>query len=203
MNTNSNKPDNNTEIRAFIAIKLPDSVKTQLKQLQVSLKQSGIRASWPKPESMHLTLKFIGKIPLDRLDSLKDCIKKAAQGINAHILYASGIGAFPSLKKPRVIWAGLKGDLEIIEKLVKQIEYFLHKELGIKKEKKRFSPHLTLARIKRPISFSPIIKIVKNMEMDDIASDEFLVSKIILYKSTLLPSGAKHENIFSVPLLKS
>ncbi len=97
------------QIRSFIAIEIPDPVKYSLQNLQKKLSASGIKASFPKPENLHLTLKFLGNIGLDDLEVLKKSMEKAVAGILPHRLFASGVGVFPSVKHARIIWSGIKG----------------------------------------------------------------------------------------------
>jgi len=141
--------DGNTYIRAFIAISLPKEIKKFLQDLQGQLKKSGVKASWSNPETTHLTLKFLGNININKLDSIKRCMMKAATGIPAHTLSASGIGIFPSVKNARVIWSGTRGQTDILEKLVRYLEEILFEDLEIAKGTKRYSPHFTIARIKK------------------------------------------------------
>ena len=191
MNNDSN------HIRAFIAISLPKELKKFLKDLQGQLQTSGLKASWPKPETMHLTLKFLGNINISKLDSFRTCMMKAVTGISIHTLYASGIGVFPSVKKARVIWSGTRGQTDVLEKLANRLEVILFEDMGIKKENKRFSPHLTVARVKKPIFPKTMIKLLQ--EFKDFHSEEFFVSEIKLFQSELSSSGAIHKTIFSVP----
>ena len=192
--------DDNRNIRAFIAISLPKEIKKNLKDLQGQLQTSCLKASWSKPAAMHLTLKFLGNVSISRLDAFKTCMTRAVTGIPIHTLSVSGIGVFPTVKKTRVIWSGTRGRTDILEKLVNRLEVILFEEMGIKKDNRRFSPHLTIARVKKPISPKVMIKLLQ--EFKDFHSEEFFVSEIKLFQSELLASGAIHKTIFSVPLLR-
>ncbi|MCK5162369.1 MAG: RNA 2',3'-cyclic phosphodiesterase [Desulfobacula sp.] len=189
--------DDNSHIRVFIAFPLPKETKNFLQGLQGQLKKSGIRASWTKPATMHLTLKFLGNVNINKIDTIKKCMIRAVTGVSNHTLSASGIGVFPSVKKARVIWSGTRGRTDILERLAKRLEAILFKDAGIKKENKRFSPHLTLARIKQPISPKTMIKLLQ--EFKDFCSEDFLVSEILLFQSELISSGAIHTPIFTAP----
>jgi len=190
--------DDAHHIRAFIAISLPKEIRKFLKDLQRQLRASGIKASWPKPETMHLTLKFLGNISISKLDTFKTCMARAITGIPIHTLSVSGIGVFPTVKKTRVIWFGIRGQTDILEKLANRLEFILFEEMEIKMENRRFSPHLTIARVKKPIFPKTMIK--RLQEFRDFHSEEFFVSEIKLFQSELLSSGAIHKIIFSVPL---
>jgi len=186
-------------IRAFIAIPLPYDIKHQLRALQGQLRTSGtgIKASWVNPDAMHLTLKFLGDIKLSQIDAIKICMEKAVKNISPPALYASGLGGFPSVHKARVIWTGIDGQTEVIEKLASRLENLLG-ELGFSKEKRRYFPHLTLVRVKRPV-FSKQMTALRD-QFGKFRSKPFFVSDLILYKSELKSSGAVHKKIYSIPL---
>ncbi|MBC8441166.1 MAG: RNA 2',3'-cyclic phosphodiesterase, partial [Deltaproteobacteria bacterium] len=124
----------NSHIRAFIAISLPKEIKKFLYDLQGKLGKSGIKASWPKAETMHLTLKFFGNVNVSRIDAIKACMIKAVEGIPIHSLYASGIGVFPSVKNTKVIWSGTRGQTDVLEKLVNRLEDIFFEDTEIKRE---------------------------------------------------------------------
>ncbi|WP_299977898.1 RNA 2',3'-cyclic phosphodiesterase [Desulfobacula sp.] len=189
--------DDNSHIRAFIAISLPKEIKKELHGLQEQLRKSGIKASWPKPEAMHLTLKFFGNINISKIDAVKTCMTKAVTGVSIHSLYVSGIGVFPSVKKARVIWSGTKGQTNVLEKLANRLEVTLFEDMGIKKENKSFLPHLTVARIKKSIFPKTMIKLIQ--EFKNFHSEDFFVSEIKFFQSELTSSGAIHKIIFSIP----
>lgn len=185
-------------IRAFIAIPLPKEIKKNLKNLQGQLQTSGLKASWSNPDTMHLTLKFLGNISINMLDAFKTCMTRAVAEIPVHTLFFSGIGVFPRGKKVRVIWSGTRGQTDILEEFFHRLELILFEEMEIKKENRKFSPHLTIARVKKPIPPQTMIKLLQ--EFKDFHSDDFFVSEIKLFQSKLLSSGAIHKTIFSIPL---
>jgi 2'-5' RNA ligase len=190
----------NNNIRAFIAISLPKEVKIFLKDLQRQLKAYGLKASWPRPESLHLTLMFFEQIHLDKIDRVKTCMSRTAAKIPIHNLSASGLGVFPSVKKARVIWSGTKGQTDILETLFYNLSLNLFADLGINEENKKFSPHLTVARIKKPVPPGKIIKLLE--EFQEFCSKDFSVFEIKFFQSELTSSGAVHKIIFSTPLKK-
>ncbi|MBT3387417.1 MAG: RNA 2',3'-cyclic phosphodiesterase [Desulfobacula sp.] len=190
--------ENNKDIRAFIAVSLPDVVKQYLSFLQKKLLNSGIKASFPKPASLHLTLKFLGNISKTDISNIESCMEKAVMGIAVHNLSASGIGVFPSVKNVRVIWAGLSGRTDFTEKLATQLESSLFEEMNIQKEAKLFRPHLTLARVKGKIPPKTAAQLIK--EFSTVTGPEFSVFGISLFQSELAPSGAVHKKIAFVPL---
>lgn len=186
-------------IRAFICINLPVSVRAWLAGIQKSLKKSGIRASWPKPDSLHITLKFLGDTSLDSVGLIQKAMDQAASHFGPFKVSGAGLGCFPSVKRPRVLWVGIRGQTDCLEQLAKSVESCLYDLASIKMEKRRFSPHLTLARIKPPmVSPKKVISLMQDFELSE--SEVFTISQIKLMKSTLLSSGAVHEEIYTSSL---
>lgn len=185
-------------IRAFIAISLPGGVQRFLAGLQSDLKNRGITGSWPRADSMHLTLRFLGNIPSDQIEGIRESMLKAAQNSSPCILGASGIGVFPSVKKPRVIWSGIKGETHSLERIHRELEAALFRSIGLKKENRRFAPHFTLARVKKPVHPREMIQIMQAYQKT--SSPEFKAGDIKLFKSELGPSGAQHALLFSIAL---
>ncbi|WP_300457970.1 RNA 2',3'-cyclic phosphodiesterase [Desulfobacula sp.] len=184
-------------IRSFIAISLPNRINKWLQDLQTQLKKSGIKASWQRPATMHLTITFLGNVRLREIERIKNAMTQAVEGIPIHTMYASGIGVFPSIKNARVIWSGTKGQTDVLEKLATRLEDTLTRDLGFKREPGKFFPHLTLARIKKPVCAKTMARLLQAFK--NIRSDDFSISEITLYQSKLTSSGAVHKFLFSAP----
>lgn len=193
-----NKINNNNPVRIFIAISLPQETKAGLQSFQGKLKKTGIKASWPKPGTLHLTLKFLGDLKPDKILAVKTCMDKAVMKMPVFRLAASGIGVFPSIKSPKIIWAGVSGQTDVLDKLVNRVENSLFDNLGFKKEKKKFLPHLTVARIKKPMLPKKTIQLLQDFKM--FHCKKFKVCKITIFQSELKPSGAVHKKLFSIPV---
>jgi RNA 2',3'-cyclic 3'-phosphodiesterase len=190
-----------TEIRSFIAIELPEEARKALAKIQESIKKPNLKyLRWVSPSSIHLTLKFLGNIKPDKIDSITNTITKSCAGINRFDLQIIGLGVFPNPKVPRVLWAGLKGDIDTLIKLQQRVDDNLL-PLGFTREKRPFSPHLTLARI-NDYAGSPerieIEKIVSNDINTAIAS--IGVTSVRLMHSTLRPTGAIYTQLAEIPL---
>jgi 2'-5' RNA ligase len=151
---------------------------------------------------MHLTLKFLGDIPCSRVQDINHSISAAVLDFkkdnNSLSLLIKEIGVFPSVKKSKIIWSGIQSDIEGQTNRLEIIHYLLKshlKKIGLKKDKKRFSPHITLCRLKRPIPEKQTTQILEKHA--NIKSDSFLVNSITLFKSQLTSSGAIHTKLFS------
>ena len=141
--------DDPERIRSFIAIELSEDLKSRLVELRNELERaehSFVR--WAEPEGIHLTLKFLGNIPLRQIEEIRGAIDGAAQGIPPFRLEISGLGGFPNLGQPRVLWIGIRGDTERLSRLQHNIDSALT-SLGFAKEERPFVPHLTLARLRQ------------------------------------------------------
>ena len=110
------------EVRAFIAIELPESVKSFLVKISAELKLCGGPVKWVRPEGIHLTLKFLGSVPSDLLPRIQEAALPLFREQKPTQLHVSGLGAFPHLRRPRVIWAGLEDPAGVLSPLVNSLE---------------------------------------------------------------------------------
>jgi len=184
----SRSPD---QIRSFIAIELPEEAKQGLARLRRGLERDvhGF-VKWVDPQGIHLTLKFLGNIPAKRVTEITDAIKKATGGISPFHLEISGLGAFPSLKQPRVFWVGISGELDKLSALQLDIDSTLA-ALGFAREERPFVAHLTLARIREgasPAERRDFGELVDSTTFQDKYPVE--VAAVRLMRSQLTPAGA-------------
>jgi 2'-5' RNA ligase len=179
-------------IRTFIALELPPSVISMLGKVQEDLKLMGLRAKWVRPENIHLTLKFIGNINPEDIDMIGGAMKDAVDDFTAIDLVAGGVGVFPGIKRPRVIWVGLGGQIQSLFAMQRVLEDNLA-SLGFKKEKRPFKGHLTLGRFRQTVNPNTIRRIMR--EYANLSSEEFTVRRIILFKSDLRPTGAVYSRL--------
>lgn len=191
------KNSGKSKIRTFIAVKLPDHVIRFLADLQLDLKKYGLRVKWSRPENLHLTLKFLGDISPDDVDPVCRVVNVAVKGFAPILLYTAGVGFFPGIRRPRVLWTGISGQLALFEKLHHSIDAGLG-SLGFDKDDRRFTGHLTLGRFKGQPAPESLINMMKMYK--DMASDEFFVDAVSVYKSDLKPSGPIYTNLSSIQL---
>lgn len=181
--------------RAFIAIDLPSSIRSSLGETQEILKSFGLRAKWVRPQNIHLTLKFLGNIDSDDVDKIIAAMTLTANDFKGVSLSAKEIGVFPGIRRPRVIWAGLNGQLEILQNLQQTLDGHLA-DLGFAKETRSFKGHLTLGRVKARIAavrMKTALDQLKGFE-----SESFETREIILFKSELRPTGAVYTKVARV-----
>ena len=186
-------------IRSFIAIELPDAVISWLETVQQDLRSLRLRARWVRPQNIHLTLKFLGNTPPGDIEKIGSAMTDAAAAGVPFKLTVGGIGVFPGLKHPRVIWTGLAGDMKVLLGLQRNLEDRLA-AIGFPKEKRSYKPHLTLGRIRETVNSAAIRQIVQ--QYSDLGRLEFTSDRIILFKSDLKPSGAVYSKLKQADLRK-
>ena len=187
-------------IRSFIAIDLHDATRQGLAAVQEQLRQSRAGVRWVKPSSIHLTLKFLGNIQAVQME---DIALAVAQEIRDHppiTLGAAGLGAFPSRRKPRVIWIGMEGEVQRLTRIQARVENALE-PLGFVREKRPFRPHLTIGRVKDRRRLQSLIDVMAELKIPEF--DSFDVTEIILYKSDLRPTGAIYTKLHRMSLAAS
>ena len=184
------------EIRAFVAIDLPAQVKAFLQKVGSDLKKAGADVKWTRPEGTHLTLKFLGNIRSGLVPAMEAQLMPAFSNIKPFTLSLRGLGAFPSLGRPRVFWVGVHDSEQALAPLARQIEPLLE-PLGFAPEKRPFSPHLTLGRVRSNKHMGELIDQVRqDMEL---AGPAFVADHAVLFKSILKPSGAEYRALVTFP----
>ena len=188
------------QIRAFIAIELPEELKSKLAALRNRLSQDappGVK--WVNPNGIHLTLKFLGNIPLDTTGTITEAIRLSAEGTPPFILSTKEPGTFPNPKRAQVAWVGLSGDLDTLRALQKRLENNLV-PLGFPPESRPFTPHLTLARLNNRTS--PAERQIFGERVISTVFDpvSIKINAINLMKSQLSRTGAVYSRISSVRL---
>lgn len=178
-------------MRCFIAINLDTAVRANIiafiQQNNLSEKFKGTR--WVKPENLHITLAFLGEITTNQASIIKKILENISSKYEPFAIELSDIGFFPNRKNPKVFWIGIKEQPKLL-KLKHDIDKYLT-ECNIFFDKKPFSPHLTIGRIKSPLKIKP--EIVEALDF----KASFLVTEIFLVKSDLLSNGPVYSNLYS------
>jgi 2'-5' RNA ligase len=173
-------------IRTFVAIELNREIQNRLSQLQEKLNTANADVKWVGGEKIHLTLKFLGNIATTQLEQVNAVVIKVLDGWQPFKLAFGGVGAFPNLRVPRVIWVGVvKGQEELI-KLAKGLEEEFT-QYNFPLENRSFSPHLTLGRIRSPRGRGQLVELLRNADASDLGSQK--VEKVIIFRSDLRPEG--------------
>jgi 2'-5' RNA ligase len=190
------------EIRSFIAIELPGAVKLNLSQLETQLK-SGRRfeVKWVAPESIHLTLKFLGNIVVESTKDIAQAMAEAAQGIPPFRLEVKDLGVFPNLKRVQVAWVGVHGEIDKLSQLQQRLDSNLSR-LGFAPEGRPFTPHLTIARLRDNASPTERQALGQLIASTRFEAGIFTADAISLMKSQLTREGPIYSRISQVALSK-
>jgi RNA 2',3'-cyclic 3'-phosphodiesterase len=186
-------------LRAFVAIQLTNDIIGHAKALQDALKKHGLKLKWVKPQNLHLTLKFLGDIPQADATAIGAALKTAARDEAPLELTVQGMGVFPGIKRPRVLWTGFGGEVDRLKELQSRIEDQLQ-PMGYHREKRAFNAHLTLARIKGAVAPDRLLRAIEAVGC--FQPQPFEVRSVMLYKSDLRPTGAIYTLLEKVTLQK-
>jgi 2'-5' RNA ligase len=188
-------------LRCFIAIELPAEVKKGLRELQSRLRaENKAPIKWVEPENIHLTLKFLGNVAASRVGEVSQAVTKAVAGTSPFSLKVEGLGVFPNSKRVQIVWVGVSGELERLAGLQRRIEAAME-GLGFAAENRRFTPHLTLARVRDQATASEregLGQLVGQTEFD--AAGEFRVESVKLMQSQLTREGPIYTALSSAAL---
>jgi RNA 2',3'-cyclic 3'-phosphodiesterase len=178
-------------MRCFIAIEIPSEVKSAFVELQNDLRSAGADVAWTNPDNVHLTLKFLGEIDKKLVSEVEQICLETISSISPFKLSIDRIGLFPNERHPRVLWIGLGGEVETLEKLQEQLDERLA-GIGFEIEEKDFQPHLTVGRIRSNKNLRDMLKRSDGYSLPTLS---FMVQEIVLMKSDLLSSGACYSEL--------
>jgi 2'-5' RNA ligase len=191
-------------IRAFIAIELPAAILDELDKIEERLKPQmptgAIR--WVKPDSIHLTLKFLGQVPSDQISLITSSLKAAVATCPAFTLEVKDAGCFPNEHRPRVAWVGVheEGTGNRLQHLQRAVENAIS-PLGYPTEQRAFSPHLTLGRLARDVRPADLKRVGDVITAGPVGSlGRWTVTQVALIKSDLKPTGAVYTILTRAPL---
>ncbi len=176
---------NDETLRTFVAIELPDAVRAAIGEVTGRLRQRLPRARWVRPESLHLTVKFLGALEHAPLVTFGDRAEAAIEERGVASIRLAGAGFFPNARRPRVAWMGGEApDVASIAKVVDELAV----RCGVERERRRWSPHLTLARLRDPWSAADVEGFLEAVEA--LGPFEFECRELVVFSSRLEPGGA-------------
>lgn len=188
-------------MRLFVALDFPDEVRRNLAELIARLKPTCRGARWVRPESMHLTLKFIGHAVKDeetqKLADLRTALAKIRSDGPVKLRF-HGVGFFPNERRPRVVWCGVEASPNLA-RIAADVDRALE-PLGIPRENRDYVPHLTLARIEPPRDSEPLVRAAEEMKSSDFGAA--CETKFYLFESKLKHSGAEYQKIEAFDFVK-
>ena len=177
-------------MRLFVALEIPSTVRQNLATLLDSLRAVTKEPRWVRAENLHVTLTFLGEVAEGKVGEVRGALGVIRSG-NAISLEFRGLGFFPNEKHPRVFWAGMEASPNL-KTLAGDIEGAMEK-LGIPREKREFSPHLTLARFERPCLPEALRKLIADNQQCEFGS--LRASEFHLIQSNLKPTGAEYTTV--------
>jgi len=181
-------------MRSFVAIDLPESIRTALRRAQASFRSASPEARWTHPEGIHLTLKFLGEISDRKVREVTESLKSLDR-FDSFAIGVRGFGFFPDARRPRVFWAGVEAPASL-RGLAEQIEEALQ-SIGFAREERAFHPHLTLARFRVPQPQPALQALLAQQGEQDLG--KFEVSEFFLFESKLSPQGAEYRKVERFP----
>lgn len=191
-------------LRLFIAVELPEEWLAALARVQEALRAAGLDAlRWTRPEGIHLTLKFLGEVPEERLAGVVQAMTRAAARARPFTLRLGQLGAFGGPQRPRVLWAGVEGELEALTRLWRALEAEV-RPLGFPPERDTLAPHLTLARVPEPAQrevAGTLANVLPRVALPELPP--LNVAAIALMRSLLGPGGARYQRLAVAPLARN
>jgi 2'-5' RNA ligase len=184
-------------IRSFVAIELSPDIRTQIEKIQNELKGLSADVRWVRSGGIHLTLQFLGGIQEEKIPEISGVLTQCTAGTGSFNLRVHSLGAFPSATNPKVIWIGVEDESGRLLKAQRTIEKSLA-AIGFKKEKRTYTPHLTLGRLKSPGGKRAISRHLESS--GDCDCGTLTVTEICLFKSDLNPGGAVYTKLKTFPL---
>ncbi len=183
-------------LRCFVALDLGPEIRERLSTVIERLRSHGAAVRWVRPAQIHITLVFLGSIASERVDVVRDALGEIELPPPMSLRLA-GFGSFPPRGRPRVLWAGLDGDVDAVVELQRRIAARLE-SLGFPRERRPFRPHVTIGRVKGPRGLEDVMAAMDRIE---VPAQSVEVTAFSLYQSTLRPEGAKYDELarFTLP----
>lgn len=186
--------------RLFIAVDVSAEVKNALKSAQAPLVAERLPVRWTKPELMHLTLVFLGETDADYIARIGDALKQAVTSIRPHALQLGKLGAFPTLARPKVIWCGIEGATDELERFHNTITSAIEGVVP-SGESRPYSPHLTIGRVRQDATNAGRRKIGSVLaSAPQLPRLRWLVDEAALYESIPAQGGVQHVKLLAAPL---
>ncbi len=184
-------------MRLFVALNLPPAERDRLQRAAGSLRVAQLPVRWVQADALHLTLKFLGEVPERQVGAIEAALDRVAASVPAFDLELRGLGGFPKLENPRVVWVGVHAPPEL-GRLASAVEQAMA-ELGFPREGRPFAPHLTLGRAERDARASAFRQLPRLAAEFDFSA-RISARSIDLMRSHLSPRGARYERLHAAPL---
>ena len=185
-------------IRSFLAFRLPDDIRRQVAAIHDELRRSGLGLRWVRPDTIHLTVVFLGDVAEDAMGPLKNAVAPVCARFAPFTAALEGVHVFGGVRNPRVLWIGLAGDTERLGAFRDALQDAVA-PCGITAETRPYHPHLTLGRFRRDRGRNAQLKDILERHRT-VASGQWELRELTLFKSDLKPDGAVHTPLAAWPL---
>ena len=182
-----------TTWRLFVAIPMPEPARNEIIRVQSELQPLVPRevVRWTRPEQFHLTLRFLGDVPADAVETLKQAVKAVCSDASPLSLRAQGVGFFPNPRLPRVLWVGINDGENRLVDLQQRVEEAVH-QFSPEPGEKQFRGHVTLARFKNPRPSDIRDLVARAQSLKTRSFGDWTAQEIEIMRSELSSSGARH-----------
>lgn len=177
-------------LRTFVAVPLEQECLEELARLRGELAGSGADFRWVSEGNFHITLKFIGNVTPDKVAEIEDILATSLESQRRFKIELEGIGGFPKLSRPKVVWVGVREGADRLSALASTVDKALSK-IGIPRERQGFVPHITLGRMRSPEGLGALVSKISTFEWN--RSLRSRVESVLLMKSVLTPKGAQYS----------
>lgn len=177
----------------FYAVEIPGEFRTRFAELAAGLREAAptVKASWERPEKIHITVKFVGEVEASRVGGLSEAAGRVASQAEPFDLTIGGTGAFHTQGNPRVLWVGVEDESGGLARVQKRLEDECS-ALGFPRETRPFHPHLTIARLRAPAGAKKLGALHRSTAFE---SASFRVGELVLMRSELGPGGSKYTAV--------
>ena len=176
------------DLRLFFAVPTPEEIKQQAQQIQRQCDCPNVKIGWVGPDRMHFTLKFLGDTPRDQVPQLAEVARRVARLHPVHQVTVAGVGAFPNIRRPRIIWVGCSAEAGELTALGTELDQALAQAKLAKPENRGFVPHLTLGRVRKGYNFDELTASLE--ALGDCILGQMPVNHFVLMHSDLQPGRA-------------
>lgn len=181
-------------IRAFLSIEIEDqALLSQIQKIQQRLDKSSAKMKIVEISNVHFTLRFFGDTPMARLDEIKKCLNEVS--FKPFEVEIAGVGSFPNKRRPRIVWIGVTKNESEVLKLKNEIDNSLV-NISYKPEKRKYTPHATIARIRHVTDSKGIADNLESLAEEEIG--KMTISHVTMMKSTLTSAGPIYESLWSI-----
>lgn len=185
-------------LRLFIAVPAPEEVRAAAEEVIASLRGSG-DVRWVAPHLLHLTLKFLGPTPPEKVEEIRGVLAKTSNNYSPFMVELGDAGAFPNPRKPQTIWLAVRGDVERLRQLADGVDGAVH-PLGFEREKRAYKAHLTIGRVKSPRGLAELSRRLAETAARKRRAVSWPVEEIQLVRSDLRPGGPEYTTLERFPL---